>query len=679
MRAAVLAALTSFVCLGASLPAQISGIVVDSTTNQPVPGAIVTVQRTFVRATADASGVFSLPTVTGTVRVVAAARGYYNAGIQVAAPSLALLMPIDPVQIGNNPNYQFVSPLTCAGCHGDQWEQWNNSPMAVTAGNEWVHDLFSGNGSVTGLGGFVYQRDSVRASQEPNGSCAACHQPQVWAKNPGAALDPINMLSADAMHGVSCETCHKIADIDENLLNSHGVSSPSVTFNLPNDPVGVHQVNYGFLGDVTFRSSGLMRASYNPELVAETCASCHQYNNDHDFDGDFEDPGSTEGQATYEEWANSPYGNPNAAEFATCVDCHMPDYDSTEVCGLGFPPRPTSQPRLHRIEGTTPKFLENAVEMTMGVTDTGGSLSVQVDIRNSFTGHKVPSGVSPRNMVLIVDAWRLEDGVELVHTGMQVVDEFGGLGGFRQIGQYAGLPGKVFAKINNDANGSPAPIFTEGASLRYDTRIAPLATDTTTYTFAKPTQGTGRLRVRARLIYRRALRAIIESKGWFRDGKGNALEDIEAPFFGHLMEESEWESPMGRDPIEAFGTGCDGVSIEAIGGDPFAGNIEFGFAATGAAPNMPAFLLIGFSNTQSGGIALPVDLSPIGATGCFLSVATQISQMTATDASGRAVLPLALPPSTSAGTEFFVQWVTTGANNPFGLATTEGLSVITQR
>ena len=45
---------------------------------------------------------------------------------------------------------------------------------------------------------------------------------------------------------------------------------------------------YGVLGDVSFQVPGLMRASYNPQLVAETCAACHQYNNDHDEDGDFE-------------------------------------------------------------------------------------------------------------------------------------------------------------------------------------------------------------------------------------------------------------------------------------------------------------------------------------------------------------------------------------------------------
>ena len=43
--------------------------------------------------------------------------------------------------------------------------------------------------------------------------------------------------------------------------------------------------------------------------------------------------------------------------------------------------------------------------------------------------------------------------------------------------------------------------------------------------------------VRVRLIYRRADRATVDSKSWTTDGHGNPLEDIQAPHFGHLMEE----------------------------------------------------------------------------------------------------------------------------------------------
>ena len=43
--------------------------------------------------------------------------------------------------------------------------------------------------------------------------------------------------------------------------------------------------------------------------------------------------------------------------------------------------------------------------------------------------------------------------------------------------------------------------------------------------------------VRARLIYRRASKDLIEAKGWTLDGLGNPLNDVQAPHFGTLMEE----------------------------------------------------------------------------------------------------------------------------------------------
>ena len=54
--------------------------------------------------------------------------------------------------------------------------------------------------------------------------------------------------------------------------------------------------------------------------------------------------------------------------------------------------------------------------------------------------------------------------------------------------------------------------------------------------------GGGTLRVRARLVYRRAFRALVDAKGWTLDGHGNPLEDVAPPYFGHLMEEEEWSA-----------------------------------------------------------------------------------------------------------------------------------------
>ncbi|MCA8942295.1 MAG: hypothetical protein KDB80_07005, partial [Planctomycetes bacterium] len=456
-------------------------------------------------------------------------------------------------------------------------------------------------------------------------------------------------------------------------LNSLGPSSPSVLFNLPNNP-NTDQAMYGVLGDVSFEIAGLMRASYQPQIVAEMCGACHQYTNDHDEDGDHEEASSPEGQATYEEWVNSPYGDPMAAQYKTCVDCHMPIYGSTDVCALGLPPRPITQFRDHDIRGTTPQYLENAVNMALNVVNNGSTLDVQVDLTNYGAGHKVPTGVSPRNMILIVEAWDNATGTLLAHDGSQVVDEHGGVGGAygRLFGDYAGTAGKTYGKVANDPIGNKAPIFTEADTPRFDTRIAPLATDSTNYTFTIP-GGTSDMKVRARLIYRRAYKAIVDAKAWDKTGLGDPLPDIQPPHYGHLMEEATWQT--GTPELDTFGVACGGLSIGASSA-PFLGNLGFSIDLTGAQPSVPGIVIIGISNTtDSVGNPLPADLTSFGSPGCFMNVRLNAIVSSATDASGSGSLPLPLVVGLPLGLQIFAQWATIDMSFASNLAFSDGLAI----
>lgn len=661
------------VLLTAPLAAQVSGLVLDSSTGNPIQGAIVTEARTFNRTTTDASGAWSLPSVTGSVEVVAAMKGYFNEGMNVTAPQTAIHLQLDPVIVGTNVNYPFATD-NCQACHPLQYDQWDDSPMGLTGMNEWVYDLQSGTGTAGGMNGFVYTRDSVHLGFDAVGPCAACHQPENWVKNPGVGLEPIGSLSDQAVHSVSCEVCHKMADIDTNFLNSLGPTSPSVLFNLPNN-TSTDTVLYGVLGDVSFEIAGLMRASYQPQIVAEMCAACHQYSNDHDEDGDHEEASSPEGQATYEEWVNSPYGDPQDAQFKTCVDCHMPFAGTTDACVLGLPPRPITQVRDHDIRGTTPQFLENAINMGLNVVDNGGTLAVQVDLTNYGAGHKVPTGVSPRNMVLIVEAWDNATGTFLAHDNSQIVDEHGGQPTFsweRYLGEYAGTAGKMYAKVANTLAGQKAPIFTEAETPVYDTRIAPLATDTTNYVFTVP-GGASDLRVRARLIYRRAFKAIVDTKGWNKTGLGDPLADVTGPYFGHLMEEAEWTS--GTPEVETFGTACAGLAID-VSSSPFLGNTDFAITLSGANPSVPAFVILGTSNTDDGGgNPLPMDLTSFGSPGCFLNVSINTVISLATDSSGNGTFPLPLVLGVPVGLQFYAQWGAVEPSLPSNVAFSDGISI----
>ncbi len=517
--------------------AQVSGFVRDLTL-APIADARVSVQTGAATTVSAADGSFALPGATGTdLTIVAAKKGFFATSAIVTAPT-AVLLAMRPVPQDDDPTYTLVAPEDCGSCHPTQHSEWLGSPMALAGGNTWVHDIYSGKGTPDGMGGFVYLRDSAFAAHNPASECASCHQPEAWIANPFSALIDQPSPPPAASHGIACDVCHKIADIDESRFNFPGIYPGVVTFTRPQGPT-FEQVQYGVLRDVSFSSPSLMRSSYQPQLVAEVCAACHQDKNDPDEDGDFEEPNGVVSEPTYQEWDDSAFADPASPHYATCVDCHMPPAGVTEACNVQVPPviRDPATIRSHRIEGTTPAYLENAVELAVAPQLAGDSLSVDVTITNSLTGHHVPTGVTVRNMILLVEAWREGDGAVLASTGTQTVHALGGIGDPTQ-GYYAGLPGKFFAKVNHDASGNGPTFFTDATGIQFDNRIPALATDISTYTFAVPSGG-GTLRVRARLIYRRAFRFLVDAKQWTEDGHGNPLEDVQPPHFGHLMEEAE--------------------------------------------------------------------------------------------------------------------------------------------
>ncbi|MBE7505526.1 MAG: hypothetical protein HS101_04480 [Planctomycetia bacterium] len=520
----------------------------------PVAGAKVTLQASLTHTFTAGDGTFALDVPAGPGRViVGAAKGYFNAGVTVTSPAAGVVITLTAVAQGNDPAYQFMSPETCGTCHPNQVSEWTNSPMANAGVNTWVHDIYNGMATPGGMGGFVYTRDSVFAPTNPNSECAACHQPESWIPTPFSRMEgpqDAGYPSIAAAHGISCDVCHKVADVDVAKINFPGIFPGAVVFTRPQG-ASPHQVQYGLLGDTTINMPFMMRASYQPQLMAEVCGTCHQDRSDpeenHSYTGPISEP-------TYIEWDESPYADPQSAYYANCVTCHMPPSGETQFCAIQSPPlvRDTSLIRSHDIRGTTQDFLENAVTMSLATSVAGNTLQVDVTLDNNLTGHHVPTGVTTRNMILLVEAW--PDGQDpiadlLPFTGAQTVDALGGVGD-PALGYYGGRPGKLYAKVNHDALMNSPTFFTDATGIVIDNRLAALEVDPTSYTFTLP-PGTGDIRVRARLLYRRAWRALVDAKGWTEDGHGNPLGDVQPPHFGYLMELTETMIPN----CEMAGTG----------------------------------------------------------------------------------------------------------------------------
>lgn len=578
----------------------ITGTVLDAETGEPLPDALVSVQASSYVARTNEEGGFQLD-VDGAADlvIVAARKEFFNASVNASDGATNLVLSLERVPLQQNSDYVFREPNDCAACHFVQFTAWELSPMGQAGTNSWVADIYAGNGTEYGAEGFVYVNDSVHAAENPESECAACHQPEKWLRDPGSAIEPVNSELPAIAHGVSCEVCHKIANVDEGKPNFPGVHSAAVTMNLSNDPT--FAVQYGVLGDTDYYEEGNMRPSYQPQLRAAVCGACHQDKNDHDADGDFEDEGGVISEPTYLEWLESPYSDPLSDGYADCVDCHMPPTGAEAACDqLGGLGRPEGDVRSHRILGTTPEFLENAVTLELETRVEDERLIVDVSITNDKTGHHVPTGVTIRNMLLLVEAIH-EDGTPLEHVGGELVHELGGVGD-PALGYYAGLPGKLFAKINEDTAGNSPTFFTDAIAIRADNRIPAGHTDESSYEFISP-QG-GIAEVRTRLIYRKSWRSLTDAKQWTTDGHGLPLADVQAPHYGHLMEEATALQNVPLVPeciltescdVEAGGAG--GEANEAAGGEqlptssPNDGNCGCHVPGTPGRRNVPLLLI----------------------------------------------------------------------------------------
>jgi hypothetical protein len=70
------------------------------------------------------------------------------------------------------------------------------------------------------------------------------------------------------------------------------------------------EAQFGPLSDAVTNFGGVMRAGYSElHTTSLLCAACHQHSNDHDFDGDYLEPGSVPADETYSEWLASPYAS----------------------------------------------------------------------------------------------------------------------------------------------------------------------------------------------------------------------------------------------------------------------------------------------------------------------------------------------------------------------------------
>ncbi len=427
--------------------------------------------------------------------------------------------------------------------------------------------------------------------------CADCHSPSyasktqkdgvtpLWDMRAGVITD-VDKLSFIDKRGVHCDFCHKMRNVhtEEMYWTEPGVNY-KVNLLRP-DPLHEStpegRVAFGPFDDVVYKG---MQASYVSQFKqSEICTPCHQ-----DARKLYLQPVDANNQPvgdaierilwsedTYREWRFSGYSgleddypvNNYAGKILQCQDCHMKDPPSDPNTGKSIADYTVitdpffmisedkrqyatkRDPRTiysHRFEGTNQnlssgkkkRYLDWAVDLTItNAMVESGVLSFDVNVINSHTGHTYPSGVTQRNVVLLVEA--TQTGEVLAQNNDQVVDAPGGSfpGGYYEgKGDYAGKPGKIFIKHNrmlvDNENLSPFfydVLYATAVEELYDTRIKANQTDTTHYEFQ--TTDNSKITITARLIYRFLPKGTLE----FAARNGYVLPLDENDYESHKVE-----------------------------------------------------------------------------------------------------------------------------------------------
>ena len=506
----------------APLGAAISGRVLEEGTLLPIPGARVHLQAdpSSPVVVSGVDGSYVLPvSPTGLVYVSAAVPYDKNAGTNwstATRPALdgdtgvELRLPLVPGAdaVGYEPPSVYAS---CEFCHVWQTGHWQNSNHSFAGGDVWVRDLYDGSGTPGGGDGYVFL-DTHDAGD--TGLCASCHTPLADAFDPGNVY--LNQVTAQgALQGVACLACHQVDEIEGNINAFHAFGN--VTYRFPEGgDLATDRYVWGPLDDV---STFFVRASHAPFIeTPEFCASCHQY-----------DPPF--GQNTYDEWVASPYSDPTG-EYRSCQTCHMPQADGPGlIASMGDEVvRPAEQRHEHSFIGATPETLQAAILLDAQAQQVGPRLRVTAQVTNAGAGHAFPAGVSVRNAFLVVAA---EVGGEILTqvAGPTVPfwasDDVPG----EQPGDYGGWPRSGFAKVNEGRINGTGPIvrpvlFVDADSL-YEHSVIPAGeTNTTVVEFAVPADLVPgeNAQISARLIYRRAYRAVAVTKGWTDTPQGGPVE-----------------------------------------------------------------------------------------------------------------------------------------------------------
>jgi hypothetical protein len=472
------------------------------------------------------------PSATERLIVTAGKEGWFNNGQIANISGRTRDIFLNPVYLNDRTDYRYISPITCSQCHVNLTRYYDQSKMAHTTSNPKLLNMYYGTDAFNRPGvGPGYRLDNPKRE----GNCTICHAPSAASIIP-ASQDLKNVLRSPRTEwdGISCDYCHKVRKVIKDKTRP---SQTTAVLERQTPVRGNSILVFGPYDDVI---APPMAASYNPVFdKGQFCSLCHSQSEKSESGNSWDsskiysaaewkafglkDNTFIPIQTTYQEWKQwqdqLPTGDANKGK--KCQDCHMSwrkemlPYDNYIVDGnarnMWGNFRSPKNIRPHHFDGGTETQLKTALDLELEGEVSDKKLTITAFITNTNGGHWVPTGETIRSVMLLLKATD-SSGKPLKMIKGSTLPGWTGKGNAK-LGNYAGLPGAVFARVLGDDEGNLNVLFWKATRIVSDTRIRPKKTVTLKFEFLvedpddEPT-------AEASLIYRPAFRSLTEIKSW---------------------------------------------------------------------------------------------------------------------------------------------------------------------
>jgi hypothetical protein len=278
--------------------------------------------------------------------------------------------------------------------------------------DQWSHSLHAQAISDPVFSG-AYLLAQEYKGEEAKRFCLKCHAPTTRVTR------DYDLGQEVTREGVTCTFCHTVARVEGDRPPRFVLRPGDLLYGPSEGKTAPHPLQQN---DVLTQSA--------------FCGGCH----------DLSSPVGGPVMETYTEWKEGPYAGKKA-----CQDCHMEAMEGV---------------RNHKFTGGHfDSRVEQAADVALEIEREGGLAVVRVNVTNSGSGHKIPTGIPSR----------------VLHLHLSVKDEQGNVVFHEEV---------AYKKVMLDENGLEIAedyrLFLDAARVLSDNRIAPLETRTETFRFRIP-------------------------------------------------------------------------------------------------------------------------------------------------------------------------------------------------